>query len=73
MKFTNSFLKHMEILKRANKYYDHELKRKVKDELYQLDEKVSDEQFMLWSYMDESEDEEVSWNCMHMLAIDLSL
>lgn len=37
MEFTKSFLKHMEILKKGNKFYDLELKQNVNDKMYEME------------------------------------
>lgn len=73
MEFTKSFLKHMEILQKANKFYDTDLKKRVMNKMYELDEKATDEQFDLIGAMEDTTDDEEYWNCIHALANSLSI
>ena len=73
MEFTKSFLKHMEILEKANKYYNLDLKTTVIERMYELEEKANDEQLDLFSVMEEATDDYEYWNCIHALANSLSI
>ena len=76
MEFTKSFLKKMEKLQKANKYFDLDLKHKVTERMYELEEDANDEQLDLWGAMIDAEDDNEYWeywNTIHALASSLDI
>ncbi len=73
IEFTKSFLKDMEILKKTGKFYDLDLKEKVYQRMFDLEEKANDDQLHLFSVMEEAGDDEEYWNCIHVLASYLDI
>lgn len=73
MEFTKIFLKQMEILQKASKFYDYELRKKVNEEMYNLEENATDEQITMFLAMDDAKDDEEFYNIVHCLAFSLNI